>query len=102
MVQGLSDCCQKWEPMTDTFRKLHPDAKEYTHRQNIGGIPGRKAYTTYRRIDRIYVTDYMILFIKGEGTPKVTEANIINPTHTDLLALKRTGLSSKWSDQMEQ
>ena len=38
------------------------------------------------------------MVLKGEGTPKVTEATIINPTHTDLLALKRTGSTSKWSD----
>ena len=56
--------------------------------------PYRRAYTLFRRLDRIYVSRNMTL----KDNPTITNIRHVIPTDGDLLALKRIGSTSKWSD----
>ena len=93
-VAALRECLNKWGSLTDCYRELNIKGKETTHRQNIGRTPYRRAYTVFRRLDRIYVSRNMTL----KDNPTITNIRHVIPTDGDLLALKRIGSTSKWSD----
>ena len=80
---------QKWGSLTGVYRELDKKkGKETTHRQNIGSTIYRRAYTLFRRLDRIYVSRNMTL----KDNPTITSIRHIIPTDGDLLALKKSDL----------
>ena len=93
-VRGLQSCLSAWGGLVDAYRHLHPDAREFTHMQTVGASGARAAYRLARRLDRIYVTRSMT----AAGVPRVVEARHVWPTSPELVALKRTGSQSRWSD----
>jgi hypothetical protein len=60
-VAALRECLKKWGSLTDVYRELDNKGKETTYRQNIGSTIYRRAYTLFRRLDRIYVSRNMTL-----------------------------------------
>ena len=93
-VRGLQSCLTEWGGLVDAYRHLHPDLREFTHMQTVGATDERAAYRLARRLDRVYVTRSML----AAGVPRVVTARHVWPTSPELVALKRTGSQSRWSD----
>ena len=93
-VRGLQGCLSDWGGLMDAYRHVHADGREYTHSQTVGATESRGAYRLARRLDRIYVSRSMT----ERGVPHAAAARHVWPTSPELVALKRTGSQSRWSD----
>jgi hypothetical protein len=92
-VASMLNCADKWggknAHLVDAFRQIYPDLTEYTRSSHHTGT------TTWRRIDRIMVSPR--LCTQGLA-PYVERVRHLWPSDAEMLALERTGSSSKWSD----
>ena len=96
-VVAMHACTTKWGWLQDAYRSKAPHGTEYTHKQVVKvDRTGRgKDEFSFGRIDRIYVSPHML---NGQHPPQVKRVAHLRHTHTDILALKRSGSTSKWSD----
>ena len=76
--------------LRDAFRALYPDLKEYTRTGHHGRL------TTWRRLDRIMVSPSTVG--TSGALPRAERVDHIRPTDAQMLALRSTGSTSKWSD----
>ena len=92
-VASMLHCADKWggenSHLVDAFRQSYPGLTEYTRSSHHTGV------TTWRRIDRIMVSPRLCT---PGLSPYVERVVHLWPSDEEMLALERTGSSSKWSD----
>ena len=92
-VTSMLSCAAKWGGesghLTDAFRQLYPERREFTRSASRHGA------VTRRRIDRILVSPRCL---RRNATPFVERVTHVWPTDEDMIALQRLGSHSKWSD----
>ena len=96
-VRAMHECITRWGGLRDAFRTLHPGAVAYTRRNVISVDQATHEPTAISRsrIDRIYVSTTLAT---NGAAPKLRSLEHITPNDTDLMAVRRAGSSSKWSD----
>ena len=96
-VSAMNTCLMHWGGLRDAFRALHPGAVAYTRRNVISVNQATREPTSLSRsrIDRIYVSPPLTT---NGSAPKLRSLVHITPTDIDLVAVRRTGSTSKWSD----
>ena len=96
-ISAMHRCATEWGCLRDAYRSLNPGGTEYTRRQVDQRDPVNRAndQISWRRLDRIYVPPSLL---QNQHIPRAKHVRHIEPSDTDMLALRRTGSTSKWSD----
>ena len=96
-INAMNHCSAAWGGLRDAYRWLNPTGREYTRRQVDRKDPANRANdkVSWRRLDRILISPSLL---KSGATPEAMHVRHIHPKDTDILAVRRAGSLSKWSD----